>query len=94
VFPTTKSLKTTLETLRFVYDEKSAHSFDGWFYAPETGQYKFYLSADDQIRFYMDTIRPYSATVPYTQNLYVDANLKAYSYYYPTWRQYEKEPAP
>jgi hypothetical protein len=66
VYPTTKSLKTTLETIKYVYDDKSAHSFDGWFYAPETGQYKFYLSADDHIRFYMDISHPYSATVPYT----------------------------
>jgi hypothetical protein len=82
VYPTVKSLKTTLETIRFVYDEKSAHSSDGWFYAPETGQYKFYLSSDDETRFYIDVERPYNSAVPYTYDLLVEANLKAYCYGY------------
>jgi hypothetical protein len=41
------SLKTSLELTNHFWDEKAGSSFDGWFLAPETGEYKFYLSSDD-----------------------------------------------
>lgn len=45
--PPVASLKTSLELTNYFWDEKAGSSFDGWFLAPETGEYKFYLSSDD-----------------------------------------------
>jgi len=57
--PVKSSLATTLETPKNIYDSLSGHIYDGWFYAPESGNYKFYLSGDDQVKLFLNTNTPY-----------------------------------
>lgn len=45
--PKTISLATSLETVKDASDPKAMHNFDGWFKAPATGKYRFYMAADD-----------------------------------------------
>jgi len=41
------SLATTLETPYNLRSEKAMHNFEGWFKAPASGKYRFYMQADD-----------------------------------------------
>ena len=45
------------------------HVFDGWFKAPKTGRYRFYMQADDQCKLYLDSANPYNAATPVTTTL-------------------------
>jgi len=38
--------------------------YDGWFKAPETGNYKFYLACDDHCRINLDSTNAYNAADP------------------------------
>ena len=40
------------------------HTYEGWFYAPETGNYKFFTTADDKSTFYLDSTNPYNPSAP------------------------------
>lgn len=43
IYPTKKSLATTMETLYAPQDDYTMNNFEGWFRAPKTGQYRFYI---------------------------------------------------
>jgi hypothetical protein len=66
----TLSLATTLELQTTFWDQKAGNSFDGWFLAPETGEYKFYLSADDQVKLFFDTTAPFDPAAQYSGDIY------------------------
>lgn len=63
-YPKTKKLWTSLDTLWNSDDEKAVHVLSGWFKAPATGRYRFYMQADDQYKLYLDTANPYNAASP------------------------------
>lgn len=83
-YPTTKWLDTTIETLWNVYDEKAYHLHEGWFKAPATGRYRFYMQADDNLRLFLDVANPYDPVTPVTTSLVeVGQSLNAVG-----WRRY------
>jgi hypothetical protein len=46
---------TTLELPRNVRNTHSGNSIEGYFRAPKTGNYRFYMACDDQCRFQLAT---------------------------------------
>lgn len=89
--PTLESkLTTSLEgPTRYVEYEPNddlnhyADFFDGWFKAPDTGSYRFYLASDDSSRLYLDSVNTYSSgQTPATTMV---AEKSGYS----DWRKYE-----
>jgi hypothetical protein len=46
-YPKETKLWTSLETLYNTGLDSAMHNMDGWFRAPETGKYRFYMQADD-----------------------------------------------
>jgi hypothetical protein len=92
VVPALKSLATTLETTTTFWDSRAAWFYKGWFRAPADGDYKFYLSADDQVRFFLDDSLPFDTSLQYNSNLYADANYKGQSWSSAGFRQYERVP--
>jgi hypothetical protein len=68
-YPPKISLATSLDLQSTFWDQKAANSFDGWFFAPESGDYKFYLSADDQAKFYLDSPAPFDPNTQYSRDL-------------------------
>jgi PA14 domain len=89
-FPKVTSLTTTLETPWTLKDEKAMHVFDGWFKAPETGEYRFYMQADDQYKLFLDSTNPYDASSPVTTTLV----QIGYQGWFKSWRQYNQNDNP
>lgn len=58
---TTPRLTTAIETLHpnKPYSDKKTHTFEGWFKAPETGEYRFYVAADDSSNIQIDSVNPF-----------------------------------
>ena len=54
--PTTVLPLTGLETLQNQRDGPSGNIIDGYFRAPATGNYKFYMSCDDSCRLSLSTV--------------------------------------
>jgi hypothetical protein len=46
-YPQYVSMMTALETRWNAQDSTSMHNYDGWFKAPASGEYRFYLQGDD-----------------------------------------------
>jgi hypothetical protein len=57
----TPVLTTAIETIHpdKAGGDKKTHVFQGWFKAPETGEYRFYCSADDSSRIEIDSVNAY-----------------------------------
>ena len=68
-YPKKSVLTTSLETLKDSQPSTAAHVFDGWFKAPATGKYRFYMQADDQYKLYLDSVNPYDPVTPVTTSL-------------------------
>lgn len=68
-FNYTESLVTQMETPSD-YDDRIGHTMSGWFVAPETTQYRFHMTCDDNCEFYMglNTSDPLTTTHLMTRN--------------------------
>ena len=60
----------------------------GWFKAPATGNYRFYISCDDACNFHMDETTPFNAASPVEPVLTEKANRSSAS----EWRHYFMTP--
>ena len=87
-WPKITKLATSLEVPYNSVDAKSGSVFEGWFKAPETGEYRFYISADDEARLYLDSVNPYNAATPATISFTEIAN----SWYSQGYREYIRIP--
>lgn len=63
------------------------HNLDGWFKAPETGRYRFYMQADDQYKLWLDAVNPYDAAAPVATSL-VEIGQQNWA---KGWREYDHE---
>lgn len=79
---------TTLETVPQGLVEGKTHTYEGWFKAPETGEYKFYVAADDSIILSLDSINAYDPESTVTTTLIEVAKMS----YYTSWREYNRPP--
>jgi len=75
---------TSLETRWNSQDEKAMHVFDGWFKAPETGDYRFFIQADDQYKLFLDAANPWDPVNPPTTSL----TEIGQQWYFKGWREY------
>ena len=68
------------------------YKWDGWFKAPETGNYKFYLACDDLCAINLDKDNPFNAASPssVTQSPVTVANRSIHTH----WRNYLQTPDP
>lgn len=68
------------------------YKWDGWFKAPETGNYKFYLACDDLCQIRIDSQNAFNAVDPasVTQTPTVVANRAWHTH----WRDYYQTPSP
>jgi hypothetical protein len=83
--PTTNTtLYTSFETYSKNLDDRYGEVFTGWFTAPVTANYRFYTSADDYSRVYMDKTNPYNAASPAEPTMELIAHASSYS----GWRNY------
>ena len=60
------TLFTSFEDYRDLERTRLGGWYKGWFNAPETGNYRFFLSCDDACKLLMDTSNPYNAASPVT----------------------------
>ena len=57
------------ESLQLVFEmptdlsSKAGWAYDGYFKAPETGEYRFYLACDDECQLRLDSINPLSSGI-------------------------------
>lgn len=66
--------------------DKSGQTFDGYFKAPETGEYRFYLSCDDICQLNLDSTNTLSSGLAFTP---VEI---ANRFWYGNWREYFNPP--
>lgn len=83
-YPSTVTLATSMDTLWNGVDEKSVNNLDGWFKAPATGNYRFYIAADDQYKLWLDATNPFDKVTPVTTTL-VEIGQ---SNWFKGWRKY------
>ena len=60
----------------------------GWFKAPETGNYRFYTSCDNACRFYMDTVNKFDKDAP----VEADVEQLAFRWWATSFRDYHRIP--
>jgi hypothetical protein len=60
------------------------HNYEGWFRAPKSGQYRFYMQADDQQKLFLDAANPYDPVNPVTTTL-IEIGQQ---WWFKGWRQY------
>ena len=53
------SLATTLATANGASLVGKTHTYEGWFKAPETGEYRFFTAGDNVTTLYLDSTNPY-----------------------------------
>ena len=83
--PRTKTLLTTFETSVNKMNKDTA-ILDGWFKAPETGEYRFYISGDDVTQLYFKET-PFNADVlPQEKPDFTNADMIASRNRYSNWR--------
>jgi len=66
-------------------DDVYKEQVSGWFTAPTTGQYRFYLSCNDACNLYLDSANPYQGT---PLDVKPEPELIAYRYWSSSWRNY------
>ena len=67
------------------YDHKVGQIFDGYFKAPATGEYRFYLDCDNSCQLRLDSSTPLSMNAPFNPVVIAD-QIKS------TWRNYLQPP--
>ena len=80
-----KTVELTFET-PYDYSSRVGTIFDGYFKAPETGNYRFYLSCDDACRLSLDSANPLSTSSPFTQTTIAER------WWNSGWREYWQPP--
>lgn len=83
----TTSLTTAIETIhpnKAGFDKKT-HVYEGWFKAPETGDYRFYVAADDSSKIEIDSTNAYDPSTPITPALVNVASSSSYKIGYRNW---------
>jgi hypothetical protein len=84
VHPTTNTtLYTSFEGYENNLDDRYGEIFTGWFTAPVTANYRFYIAADDSAKLYIDSTNPYDAENPVGATLEMIAETG-----YRKWRDY------
>ena len=63
VAPYETTLQTAFEN-HFNSEHTMASLSKGWFKAPETGNYRFYISCDDKCKLFLDATNPFNAASP------------------------------
>ena len=87
--PVLNDIVTTLETIPQGLVEGKTHTYEGWFKAPESGEYKFYVAADDSIILSLDSTNAFDPASPVTTTLVEVAKMNWNS----GWREYNRPPA-
>lgn len=77
-----KNLLTSFETYAFAQDVNYQQRLSGWFTAPATANYRFYMSCDDACRLLLDSVNPFSSGTP------TSPTLIAYRNSWTQWRNY------
>jgi len=77
-----KNLMTSFETYAFGQDVNYQQKLSGWFTAPATANYRFYISCDDACKLLLDAVNPLSSGTP------ASPSVIAYRYYWTQWRNY------
>ena len=84
-------LPVTEESLELVfesptdYKEKNGQVFDGYFKAPATGEYRFYLDCHHHCELRLDSATPLSMNAPFTP-------VTIANQYHSVWRDYLQPP--
>ena len=86
--PVLNDIVTTLETVPQGLVEGKTHTYEGWFKAPESGEYKFYVAADDWITLSLDSINPFDANSAVTTSVVEIAKMLSYT----SFRDYNRPP--
>jgi hypothetical protein len=60
--------------------------WDGYFKAPQTGEYRFFLACDDQCELSLDSVSPLSANVPFSPTTIANR------WWHSGWRDYLDPP--
>ena len=83
--PTTNTtLYTSFESYVNNLDDRYGLVYSGWFTAPVTANYRFFVAADDTARVYMDKTNPYNPDSPVEPTM----ELIAYDDKYVGYRNY------
>lgn len=83
-----KDIVTTLETVSYGLEAGKTHIYEGWFKAPESGEYKFYVAADDYMDLWLDSTNAFDPAATVTTTLVEIARMN----YNTSWREYYKTP--
>ena len=66
------------------YDHKVGQIFDGYFKAPATGEYRFYLDCDNSCQLRLDSSTPLSMNAGFTPVVIANQDHSAWRGYYDT----------
>lgn len=76
-----------MESIEGAFDNRYGQVFTGWFKAPVSANYRFYVAADDKARLYIDYTTPYDESDPDSlagQNMTLVSYLDSWK----SWREY------